>query len=243
MSDTATDMPVGPGTGLDSAAAAADPAPAPPVETASTENGTEPANEQQASVLAKLAAIEERLPAPEQTPEPTTDDFLAALTGDDDDDLYEDEPDEPASQYPTSADQPMEATGDPRVDALIESHNQLIGHLQHREQQDRVGQLQKFADDNPQIRDPEVQRDVISRLDVISERAGDPSLRTDPAAVEQAFKAAMYDRAQAASASPQQERREATLETGAGASVEGEASSTDQRWAEIKQAGGFGAFG
>jgi len=124
------------------------------------------------------------------------------------------------------------AASDPRVDELATAVGSVLDHLNRTE-------INTFAEKHPDIREPEMARDVAARLSLIAERAGDPRLRRDPELLKQAYLAARAERAQPASVSAEEARHQgAPLESDAGADRSPKPDAEDQWWDGIKQAGG-----
>ena len=222
----------------------APPEPTTPEPEAPAAEGGEPAASEP-DLAEQQAAIERRLDAagiPQPPAEDATlspDQFIGALAG---------EPVEPEQaeggidpellQQLLGDQQGLEPQAetpqqDPRID-------QVIDYLTEREERENTKALNSFASENPDIRKPEVLEEVIVRTTEFAERAGDPNLRSDPFVVEQAYKAVMADRAEAAEVPAAEARNQgAPLETDAGASAaEGETSYEDQAKAELRAAGG-----
>jgi hypothetical protein len=110
--------------------------------------------------------------------------------------------------------------------------------LEAREQADNDAELNRFADENPDVQKPEILNAVIEQVDEMARRAGDLGLRTDPAFLDLALKSVRADRAAQYEVPAEQARNQgASLETDAGASNQGEDSYEEQERQRMRDAG------
>lgn len=137
--------------------------------------------------------------------------------------------DEMGNEVPAA---PPPTQGDPRVD-------QLISYIQGREEREREQELLAIADENPEIREPEMLGTVERYAEQLAREAGNAALATSPTYVRAALALARSERATPPEASADEARNQgATLPTDAGASVDGSPSQEDQWWNGVKGAGG-----
>lgn len=230
------------------------PAEAPAEAEQTPAEATPDLSEQEQALAAKIgdqvtAAVRDSLgqQGQQEAPEPTADDWIDSLLGAEETEI-DDEPGEPAqpqAEQQVAPEDPIlqTPTGQALVQGyqqLAEQNEQLRDYLVGREEREERQALEKFAEANPDIRRPEVLRQVTSRVDAIAERAGDPTLKTDPTVVSTAYHAVRSEMAAAARADGGQTPAQPGVppETNAGAAVDGSVSDKDQFWGEVRGAGG-----
>jgi hypothetical protein len=201
--------------------------------------------EQFAQLEKRLDTIADRLPAEEQQEQPG--DLFDTLYGDSD--PYSDDPNygldpeyggpvQPgAEQQPQGGEQPEQAEAMAAVQQFISEQvaAQLEPHLAAQEEHQRRAALNDFAQQHPDVKDPQVLQHIAGQLRGVAEIYGDAAY-TDPRLVEAFYKSYKADAAAAAETPAEVAGQPgAVLETGTGPSQpsSGEGTTPEQR---IKEA-------
>jgi len=209
----------------------------------------DPMAEQFASIQERLDRIDGRLPS-EDVQEPA--DLTDQLYGDDpsfeglsDEEvaaLEADDPDETA-QYDQM--DPQQALAQFVQDQVNEQVAPMKAQMEERDRMESMARIDGLQEKYPDLKnDPAIQQAVVAHVQTLVERFGNEGLALDENLVEMAYKAVKAD-ALAAGEVPAESAAigEATLETGAGPSQQGEADPGDEyRRAMLAHKAPDGAF-
>lgn len=115
---------------------------------------------------------------------------------------------------------------------------EVLDYLRDREARAEEAELNKFAQDNPDIEKPEILQEVIERVTEIAERAGAEHIRRDPVVLGMVL-AEVRAKQAGANEVPAEEARDqgASIETDASASAGGEMSEEQQAVDRILKSG------
>jgi len=210
----------------------------------------DPMAEQFASIQQRLDQIDGRLPsdAPADEPGDLTDQLYGedpsfeGLTDEEVAALEVDDVDETA-QYGQM--DPQQALTQFVQDQVNEQVAPMRAQMEERERMESMAKIDALQEKYPDLKtDPAVQRAVVQHVQTLVEKFGNEGLALDETLVEMAYKAVKAD-ALAAGEVPAESAamREATLETGAGPSQQGEADPGDEyRRAMLAHKAPDGAF-
>lgn len=197
-------------------------------------------SEANAALLQRVEALEQQRQEPEDDSVDT--DWIDQLYGD------TEEPEQfageeqqpyfdPAQQQMIEAEPQTGADLQALIDQAVEQR--MVPYLAGQEVQARTRELEEFASENPDIKDPEMLDKIRDQIAPIAEAYDDETLLTFPPLVKQAYQAIQANAA-AEAETPAEEAasRGASIETGAGASAPGDEPYEQKAISEIMSSGG-----
>lgn len=213
-------------------------------ETTETDEGTEetttdPVAEQRAWMEEKFAGIESRLPETEAAAEPGS--LSQQIQGEENlEGLSDEELDELEGEYGEDEWDGMSAQE--QFDAYLEQKlEERVGPIQQeltqRQEQEALDRIDAIQEKYPDLKsDPALQRKVADRVTGLAKELNNESILFSATAVELAYKAIKAEAASANEVTAESAATgEASLETGAGPSQQGEADPGDEYRNELKQ--------
>jgi hypothetical protein len=188
---------------------------------------------EQAEPIAEPADLTDQLYGDDPNFEGLTDEEVAALEADDVDET---------AQY---------AQMDPQValaqfvqDQINEQVAPIQAQLAERDRMEAMARIDALQEKYPDLaNDPEIQQAVVGKVQALVQAYGNEGLALDENLVEMAYKSVKADAMAASEVPAESAGREATLETGAGPSQQGEADPGDEyRRAMLAHKAPDGAF-
>lgn len=191
-------------------------APEPAPEPASPEAPTQAApdtSDAQAQMLERLERMEGLLSARE---EPAETDPWAVLSGQADEDLYDDPETQPGQGQPEQLTEEQMAIEE--LNRMVDQRVQQVvtPFFEQQETARRAEAIRGLAEKYPDFKSPEVLGPIDQEMAELANRYGNPALRTDPVLAERIYQAHKAAAVAAAETPAEAGREGASLETGAG---------------------------